>query len=145
MDGVGARQAVKSEKSSLVRIGEKTQARVRFSIDTERRLVIVWFGEHVTAADIQDYVQELCSHPSFNRSFAEIADISQVKELPLQTSDFLELADRTDPFSLESKRAFVARTSLQKHAAQVHKILRSQRNFQIFQTMDEAESWIASY
>jgi hypothetical protein len=120
----------------------KVDAQVQFTVDSKRRLVIAKFGERLTAADIQSYVQNLCNHPSFNASFSEIADISGLKELPLEASDFLDLADRTDPFSLGSKRAFVAQTSLQIHAAQMHKILRNQRNFEIFKTLKEAEDWI---
>jgi len=120
------------------------QAAVRFVIDAERRLVIARFGKCLTATDIQVYVQNLRAHPSFNPSFSEIADISDVEELPLKGPDFLKLADRFDPFSLESKRAFIAHTPVQKHAARLHKILRSQRNFEIFQTLEEAEGWIRS-
>jgi hypothetical protein len=129
---------------SRLSAGEGSQARVRFIIDSKRRLVIAKFGERLTAADIQSYVQQLCVHPGFDASFSEIADISDLKELPLGASDFLELADRTDPFSLEAKRAFVAQTLLQEHAARLHQILRNQRDFQIFHTLEEAESWITS-
>jgi hypothetical protein len=120
------------------------QATVRFVIDSERRLVIARFGKRLTSTDIQIYVQNLRAHPSFDPSFSEIADISDVKELPLEGPDFLKLADRVDPFSFESKRAFVAQTRVQKHAARLHKILRSQRHFEIFQTLEEAEGWIRS-
>ena len=121
---------------------EGHQPLVRFTVDPKRRLVIARFGERLTIADIQTYVQNLCTHPGFHPSFSEIADISDVKELPLEAPDFLTLADRTDPFSLESRRAFVAQTATQKHAARMHKILRHQRNFEIFQTLEEAEEWI---
>ena len=118
------------------------QNRVDFIIDSERRLVIAKFGEHLTAADIQTYVINLKANPSFDPSFSEIADISDLNELPVEASDFVELADSTDPFSLDSKRAFVAQTPLQQHAAQIHKLLRNQRNFGIFETRAEAEAWI---
>lgn len=123
---------------------EVNRPAVLFTVDSQRRLVIARFGERLTAADIQRYAKELCADPSFDASFSEIADISQVKELPLEAPDFLQLADRIDPFSLESKRAFVAQTSPQKHAARMHKILRHQRNFEIFPTFQEAEDWIRS-
>lgn len=121
---------------------ERDCARVRFVIDRERRLVITKFGDRLTADDVQSYVQTLFADPSFDPSFSEIADISDLKELAFEVSDFLELADRTDPFSVESKRAFVARTSLQKRAAKMHKALRNQRSLEIFETLAEAEAWI---
>lgn len=142
MDGFGQKHA--RELSSAPRSHRQTtEAPVRFTIDADRRLVIARFGKRLTATDIQTYVQALCDHPSFNPSFCEIADISDVKELPLEAPDFLKLADSVDPFSIESKRAFVAKTNVQKHAARMHKILRSQRNFEIFQTLEQAKRWIA--
>jgi hypothetical protein len=143
VDGFGHRPARESNRSPLpVPAGDL--AAVRFVVDTERRLVIARFGKRLSAPDIQEYVQKLCAHPHFDRSFSEIADISEVEELALEGPDFLKLADRTDPFSLESRRAFVAQTSVQKHAARMHKILRSQRNFEIFETLQQAEAWITS-
>ena len=142
MHGFGRSQG--SSFNTLSGLPAEGQAAVRFVIDAERRLVIARFGKRLTATDIQIYVQNLRAHPSFNPSFSEIADISDVEDLPLKGPDFLELADRLDPFSLESKRAFIAHTPVQKHAARLHKILRSQRNFEIFQTLEEAEGWIRS-
>jgi hypothetical protein len=54
------------------------------------------------------------------------------------------MADEVDPFSPEAKRAFVAETSVQNHAARMHKILRSQRNIETFRTLEDAERWIGS-
>lgn len=144
MDGFGQRQARKLDRPSRLHNREGKEATVRFTIDANHRLVIAGFGERLTAIDIQTYVQDLRNHPRFHSSFSEIADISNVKELPLEAADFLRLADSVDPFSIESKRAFVAQTSLQKHAARMHKILRSQRNFEIFETLEEAKRWIIS-
>lgn len=141
MDGFGRKRALVQDRSSRSH-PEATQAGVQFAIDPSRRLVVARFGRRLTALDIQTYVQGLQAHPSFNPSFSEIADISDVKELPLEAPDFLRLADSVDPFSLESKRAFVAKTTVQTHAARMHKILRSQRNFEIFRTLEEAKRWI---
>lgn len=116
---------------------------VRFVLDAKRRLVVAKFSRRLTSADIENYAGNLRNHPAFDPSFAEIADISEVEDLPLEGPDFLKLADRIDPFSFDSKRAFVARTSVQRHAARMHKILRTQRNFEIFETLDAAERWIA--
>ena len=144
MDGFGQQRARESNKSSRSYSRETHEPPVRFTIDANQRLVIARFGKRLTATDIQVYVQNLRDHPSFNPSFSEIADISDVKELPLEAPDFLRLADSVDPFSIESKRAFVAKTNVQKHAARMHKILRSQRNFEIFQTLEQAKHWITS-
>src|SRR5579862_749181 len=143
MDGFGQKQARELNMASRSH-REIEEAPVRFTIDANRRLVIARFGKRLRATDIQAYVKNLRDHPGFNSSFSEIADITDVKELPLEAPDFLSLADSVDPFSVESKRAFVAKTAVQTHAARMHKILRSQRNCEIFQTLAEAERWISS-
>jgi hypothetical protein len=116
----------------------------RFQVDVERQLVTVKFGNRVTAEEIGEYVQRLRTHPSFQPSFSEIADLREAVDIDLQADEFLKLADEVDPFSQEAKRAFVAKTSAQNHAARMHKILRSQRNFKIFRTFEEAERWVSS-
>ena len=113
-----------------------------FHIDVERRLVRVRFGETVSGEEIAAYVKALRSHPDFRPTFAEIVDLREVTEFDLQAEDFLRLADHIDPFSNEAKRAFVARSSVQKHAARMHKILRAQRNIALFNSIEEAEHWI---
>lgn len=139
MEEFGAKDALKLNSLCTP---ELSQASLRFIVDAKRRLVITRFGERLNAADIQSYVQNLRTHPGFDSSFSEIVDIREVKELPLEADDFLKLADQVDPFSFDSKRAFVAQTAVQKHAARMHKILRGQRNFEIFETLQEAEDWI---
>jgi hypothetical protein len=117
---------------------------VEYEIDAPRRMVIVRFGKMVTFADIVRYSERLRADPSFQPRFAEIADLSEVEELDLQADEFLRLADEIDPFLADARRAFVARTSVQKHAARMHKILRTQRNIQIFDSVEKAKRWIRS-
>ena len=116
----------------------------RFHVDAARQLVTVQFGTRVTAEEIGEYVRKLRDHPSFDPTFSEIADLSEAEKIDLQADEFLELADEVDPFSPQAKRAFVARTATQNHAARMHKILRSQRNIEIFRTLEDAEHWIGS-
>jgi hypothetical protein len=116
----------------------------RFQVSVERKLVTVKFGNRVTAEEVGAYVEKLLAHPLFRSTFSEIADIREAEEIELQADDFLKLADQVDPFSPEAKRAFVVTTTVQNHAAPMHKILRSQRNIEIFQTFEEAERWIGS-
>jgi len=113
-----------------------------YVLDAERRLVSVKFGKKVTAGDIEKYAASLRANPGFEPDFSEIVDLSEVEEIDLQAEEFIRLADEVDPFSVEAKRAFVARNSVQNHAARMHKILRTQRSFSIFRTVREAEDWI---
>jgi len=115
---------------------------VEHIIDSQRRLVVVRFGKKLTVRDVERYAAMLRANPLFRTTFSEIADLTQVKEIDLQADEFLRLADKIDPFSTEAKRAFVAQSSIQSHAARMHKILRTQRNIEIFRTLKEAERWI---
>lgn len=114
----------------------------KHDVDPERRLVIVTFGKKLTVTDIERYAAMLRANPIFQPTFSEIADLSRVEEIDLQADEFIRLADQIDPFSTDARRAFVARTSIQNHAARMHKILRTQRNIEIFRTVAEATRWI---
>jgi hypothetical protein len=117
---------------------------VDYVLDVERRLVSVTFRNKVTASDIASYARSLRANPLFDPDFSEIADVSEVEKLDIKAEDFIRLADEIDPFSPEAKRAFVARDSVQNHAARMHKILRAQRNISIFSSVEAARLWIES-
>ncbi len=112
-------------------------------VDSPRRLVTVKFGKKVTFADIERYANRLLLNPSFKPDYSEIVDLTEVEELDLQADEFLKLADKIDPFSPGAKRAFVVRTLVQSHAARMHKVLRTQRNIEVFRSIEEAERWVA--
>ena len=114
------------------------------TVDTKRKLVIVQFRKKLTVRDVERYARLLRANPSFKPSFSEIVDLREVEEVDLQADGFLKLADEIDPFSPDAKRAFVAKSPVQNHAARMHKILRTQRNIEIFRTIEEAERWIES-
>ena len=113
------------------------------SVDPKRKLVVVKFGKKLSMRDVERYAVLLRANPSFRPDFSEIVDLTEVEEVSLQGEEFLRLADRVDPFSYDAKRAFVARNSVQSHAARMHKILRTQRNIEIFRTVADAKRWIA--
>lgn len=114
-----------------------------FVIDVDKGIVVVTFEKRLAFEDIQRYAACLRSDPSFRPDHSEIVDLTEVEELDLKADDFLRLADEIDPFAPKAKRAFVVRNSTQKHAARMHKVLRTQRNIEIFGTIEEAERWIA--
>ena len=113
-------------------------------VDSEKRLVVVRFGKRLTVKDIERYVTQLRADPSFRPGFSELVDLREVEEVGMQAEEFLRLADEVDPFSPEAKRAFVARTAVQNHAARMHKILRTEQNIEIFPTVEAAERWIGT-
>jgi hypothetical protein len=111
-------------------------------VDPARRLVTVRFSKKLTFDDIERYTKRLLLNPSFQPDYSEIVDLTGVEELDLQADEFLKLADKIDPFSPVAKRAFVVRTLVQSHAARMHKVLRTQRNIEIFRSIEEAERWV---
>jgi uncharacterized protein (DUF2384 family) len=115
---------------------------VNFSIDKDRRLVVVKFEGSVTLQEIARYVESLVAHPDFDPSFSEITDLRAVEHFDLQANDFLTLADQIDPFSLTARRAFVVRTSAQNQVARMHKFLRPHRTIDIFESVAQAEEWL---
>jgi hypothetical protein len=123
--------------------GQSLKRMAECVVDPGRRLVTVKFGKKLTFGDIERYANRLRLNPSFEPDYSEIVDLTEVEELDLQADEFLKLADKIDPFSPMAKRAFVARTSVQSHAARMHKVLRTQRNIEVFGSMEGAERWVA--
>jgi hypothetical protein len=107
-------------------------------------MVIVKFRGKLTIGDIERYSKLLQANPTFQEDYSEVVDLTQVEELDLNANEFLKLADEIDPFSPDAKRAFIVRTSVQNHAARMHKVLRVQRNIEIFRSIEDAERWILS-
>jgi hypothetical protein len=139
------KSGVSNWENQLNRSGDSFSGEAfQLQVEAKRQLVVVKFGNRVTAEEIGEYVQKLRVHPSFQSTSSEIVDLRGAKDIELQADDFLTLADEVDPFSPEAKRAFVAKTSVQNHAARMHEILRSHRNIEIFRTFEEAERWIGS-
>lgn len=123
--------------------GDQGVRTLDYTVDAHKKLVTVRFRNKLSFREIQHYADSLRADPAFEPTFSEIADLTEVEQLDLNAEDFLQLADKSDPFSPEAKRAFVARSTAQNHAARMHKILRVQRNFRIFPTIEQAELWIS--
>ena len=124
--------------------GDEPCSFATFNVDSKQKLVVVRFGKTVTVRDIERYAARLRKNPAFQPLFSEITDLRDVEKLDLNAAEFLRLADEVDPFSDQSKRAFVVGNAVQAHAARVHKILRTERSFEIFQSLEAAEQWVSS-
>jgi len=140
------RRAPKSRPTSKEGDGPKFRTFLSFPdyrIDTAVGLVTVRFAGKLTFSDIVDYASRLRADPRFNPSFAEIVDLRQVESVELSAGDAMKLADRVDPFSSDSKRAFVAQSQAQINAAHLHRILRSEsKTIRVCFSMAEAREWI---
>lgn len=123
--------------------GDQLSLDAHYVIDTQRRVVLVKFGEKLTATDIERYAEQLRANPSFRPGFSEIVDLTQVVDVELRGEDILRLADHVDPFSFESKRAFVVKDSAQSHQARMYQISRMAREkIRSFYSHEDAERWL---
>jgi hypothetical protein len=135
-------------RSLAVLHGQKsphTYLSIDYSISPERRLVSTRLAGRLTGRGLETYATALRSDPRFDSRFSEIVDIRQVLDVIVQPEEALRLADQVDPFSRESKRAFVVHTEAQLHAARMHQLLLSGRKpISIFSSMEEANRWVFS-
>jgi len=116
---------------------------LRYEVAVAKGIVTVKFGKRLTIAEIEQYADTLRNDPAFHPGFSEIVDLREIEEVDLKADDFLRLADQIDPFLPTARRAFVVKSTVQTHAARMHKILRSEKSIEIFETLEEAECWIA--
>jgi hypothetical protein len=124
---------------------QRQGAPAEYKVIPEKRLVWVKFGKIVSESEIASYAAGLRSNPLFEPKFSEIVDLRDVEHLDLHGEQMLKLADEVDPFSFDSRRAFVVRNATQSHAARMHQILRiANENLRICYSVAEAEQWIES-
>lgn len=114
-----------------------------YTVIASERLVFVKFGKVLSFDAIKDYAAALSRDPSFDPTFSEIIDISESQDFHMSTQEILKLADMVDPYAIGARRAFVARTPEQIHAAQKHQLLRNDvKNTRIFVSVADAKNWI---
>ena len=113
-----------------------------YAIDAARCVVYVRFGCRLGLSEIEFYARALAANPLFSPSFSEIVDLTAVKDLQLDAEAAVNLADQVDPFDLASKRAFIATSAPQVHAARMHQILWSEKSIKIFDCEAAAREWL---
>ena len=124
-------------------MGSRRQRPFDYYIDTVTRVVSARPEGVLTFGRIVDYASCLQMDPRFNRTFSEIIDLRGVESVHLAAHDVMTLAAEVDPFSPGSKRAFVAQSQAQVHAAHLHRILRPEnKTIRVFFSMDDARKWI---
>jgi hypothetical protein len=117
---------------------------VRYEISPRERLVSVWFSGKLSARGIETYATSLRADPRFDPTFAELVDLCQVEEVQMEPEEAMRLADQVDPFSADSKRAFVTKSERQLHFAKLHQLLQGgKKNISLFNSLQEAKHWLA--
>lgn len=125
------------------RTGKEVPLSPTFHVCPEERIVSVTFSKHLSIRDVEAYVAALRVDPLFDSSFSEIVDLTRVEDFRISPEHTLMLADIVDPFSADVRRAFVARTEPQIHAARMHQVLRNNHEgIRIFSSIADAKKWI---
>ncbi len=138
-----AQKSTESTIPTQSRTRHRLQFGTEYVIDTENRVVIVKFSRVLKVSDIEHYAQDLTADPSFDPKFSEIVDLTRVEKVDLRGEEVVRLADHVDPFSFDSKRAFIAKDAAQAHQARMYQISRMAKDkIRSFSSMEEAERWI---
>ncbi|HTR65929.1 MAG TPA: STAS/SEC14 domain-containing protein [Terriglobales bacterium] len=114
-----------------------------FSIDVAGHLTVVKFSGHLTLQDLRAYISALRQHPDFRPEFCELVDLTDVTSTELDYSKSALLSEAADPFSLESKRAFVVVNESVDHVVRIYQTMREAgAGIKLFRTIDDARRWL---
>jgi len=116
----------------------------RHVVDTENHIVLTTFSGLVTVSDIAEHYTRLSRNPEFDASFSEIAEFAETADVQLSYSDFRSMLV-LDPFSTDSKRAFVVRSQNSVYGtARMYQMLREEDedHVKIFSTLQQAVDWL---
>lgn len=115
-----------------------------YSIDANRRLIIVLARGVLTEADVTRVRDQIRRDQGFDPEYDQLFDASNVEDIALSKEGMARLAD-TSILAPAVRRAFVATTTLQYGMARMFTSFAEQRNHvtQVFRHLDEAEAWLA--
>ena len=113
-----------------------------FKVDCSKRLVTVRFDSNVTVQDVREYLEKLKSDATFEATFSELVDLTQVVSSDLDFQAAMMLARDIDPFSREARRAFVAPRAATSVTVRMYQKARGDESIAVFRTMDEAKDWL---
>jgi hypothetical protein len=116
-----------------------------YVIDKDKKLVVTTATEIVTAADFEEHQNRLINDPDFDSSFSQLADLSEVTQLELDSGTIARLSHR-NMFSPLSRRAFVVADSLGHGLIRMFSTYRDinggGENIQIFRDRNQALRWL---
>ena len=113
------------------------------TIDPERRVVQSRLWDVVTETDAWGSAAALMNDPSFDPTFAQLADMREMKQVEVDQNTVRELAVMRI-FAPESKRALVVASDLQYGIGRMTTSYAEAGDQQIaiFRTVAEAERWL---
>lgn len=113
------------------------------TIDAQRRIVKSRLWDVVTESDAWGSTSALMNDPSFDPTFAQLADMRAVKNVDVSTNTVRELAVM-NIFAPQARRALVVASGLQYGIGHMTMSFAEAGNQQIavFRSVAEAERWI---
>ena len=98
----------------------------------------------VTEAEILDHRRRLSDDPEFHPSFSQLIDLQDVTKVALSMAEMRIVANYTNIFSEESRRAMVAREDAVFGMARMYQMLRDEgpEEIMVFREMPEARRWL---
>ncbi len=117
----------------------------QYAIDIDNQIVQTRFSGVVTRHEVADHAAKLRDDTAFDPQFSELVTFGENPEIQLDYLDWQSLANR-DPFSSGSKRAFVVqpRSAVYGVIRMCQIARRDAVNIRIFETADEALSWLSA-
>jgi len=116
-----------------------------FSIDANARLVSVKFSGNLALNDLRSYISALRQDPNFDPEFSELVDLTAVTSTEIDTAKSALLSEAADPFSRQSKRAFVVQNEAVYHVVRIYQMMREGEDaagIKLFRTLEEARVWL---
>jgi hypothetical protein len=116
---------------------------ITHTIDAERRLVRSRVWGVVTERETRESVAELLNDPSFDPTFAQLADMREVIRMDVDAGTIRDMAVMR-LFDPESRRALVVTSGLQRgiaHMTTTYADLGDQQ-IALFEDLTEAERWL---
>jgi hypothetical protein len=113
---------------------------IRYAVHPKSRLVTSSFAGELTRQDVLDFCCELKSNPRFAPTFNELSEISAGAVAHFHYAD-LETIRTADPFSPESKRAFITYTDVDFGMARMYQMLAG-GCVQVFRSVNDAMAFL---
>ena len=112
-----------------------------YAIDVEHRLVVSIGSGVLTRAEILSHMDQLKRDPTFDPTFNQLADFTQISEAKLSSQDIAFIAQMS-VFSPHSKRAIVAARTVHFGMARMYELMRQNASIEAEQihVFEELES-----
>ena len=113
-----------------------------YSIDVKARLVVTILAGIISRDQLLAHMAKLGNDPDFSPTFAELVSVTKGAHINLSYSEIRNMV-AADPFSTQSKRAFVVRSPSNYGMIRMFQVARGEEgNVEIFKNPEDAYRWL---